>query len=162
MDMPVFVPVKALKKMATDNLAQFNREVTQFARSIPGKVTVMQKKIVLEALLRLVEKTPVDTGRARGNWQATIGSPAEGQVGGDWPKTGGPPKTERPPLRPEDKQVIAKGLAAIAGLPPFQVVWISNNIDYIEELEHGHSGQSPEGMLAITIEELRNMFTVSE
>ena len=147
MDMPVFVPVKALKKMATDNLAQFNREVTQFARSIPGKVTVMQKKIVLEALLRLVEKTPVDTGRARGNWQVTIGSPAEGQFD----------QTDK-----EGGDTIAKGLAALAGLPDMQVVWISNNIDYIEELEHGHSGQSPEGMLAITIEELRNMFTVSE
>ncbi|HUS74348.1 MAG TPA: hypothetical protein VMY06_14915 [Sedimentisphaerales bacterium] len=148
--------------METDNLAQFNSEITHFAKSIPGKVTVMQKKVVLEALRRLVEKTPVDTGRARGNWQATIGSPAEGQVGGNWPKTGGPPKTERPPLRPEDNQVIAKGLAALVGLPPFQVVWISNNLDYIEELEHGSSKQAPEGMLAITIEELRNMFTVIE
>lgn len=146
--------------MKTSNLAQFNKEVTQFAKSIPGKVTAMQKKIVLEALRRLVEKTPVDTGRARGNWQVMIGSPASGQVGGDWPKTGGSPKTERPPLRPEDNDTILNGLAALTGLPKFQVVWISNNIDYIEFLERGDSTQTPEGMLAITIEELRNMFTV--
>ena len=133
--------------MATDNLAQFNREITQFAKSIPGKVTVMQKKVVLEALRRLVQKTPVDTGRARGNWQTTIGSPAEGQL-------------DKKDL--EGDSTIVAGLVALAGLPPFQVVWISNNIDYIEELEHGHSGQAPEGMLAITIEELRNMFTVVE
>lgn len=126
-----------------DNLAQFNREVTQFAKSIPGKVTVMQKKIVLEALRRLVKKTPVDTGRARGNWQVTIGSPVDGQLD----------KKD-----PEGDSTIAIGLAALAGLPPFQVVWISNNVDYIEFLEEGSSGQAPEGMLAITIEELRNMF----
>ena len=129
------------------NLAQFNSEVTQFARSIPGKITLLQKKIVLEALRRLVEKTPVDTGRARGNWQVTIGSPSEGQLD----------QTD-----PVGAATIAAGLAALAGLPPFQVVWISNNIDYIEELEHGHSKQAPEGMLAITIEELRNMFTSVE
>jgi hypothetical protein len=146
------------------NLAQFNSEVTQFAQSIPGKVTLLQKKVVLEALRRLVEKTAVDSGRARGNWQATINNPAEGQVEGDWPATKGPPRTTRPPLRPEDKEVIAKGLAALSGLPPFQVVWISNNVDYIEFLEHGDrvSKQAPEGMLAVTIEELRNMFTVVE
>jgi len=144
------------------NLAQFNSEVTQFARSIPGKLTVLQKKIVLEALRRLVEKTPVDTGRARGNWQVTIANPAEGQVGGDWPATKGPPRTTRPPLRPEDHSVIKTGMAILTGMPDFQVVWISNNIDYIEELEHGHSKQAPEGMLAVTIEELRNMFAVVE
>jgi len=145
-------------KVMESNLAQFNKEVTQFANSIPGKVTVMQKRIVLQALRRLVEKTPVDTGRARGNWQVTISSPAEGQVSGDWPKTAGPPKTERPPLRSEDRATIQKGMAALTGLPKFQVVWISNNVDYIEFLEHGSSTQTPEGMLAVTIEELRNMF----
>jgi hypothetical protein len=140
------------------NLAQFNREITDFAKSIPDKTVVLHKKIVLEALRRLVEKTPVDTGRARGNWQVTIANPAEGQVSGDWPKTKGERKTTRPPLRPEDNATISKGLAALTGLPKFQVVWISNNVDYIEFLEEGSSKQAPAGMLAVTVEELRNMF----
>lgn len=147
--------------METSNIKQFNMEITKFAKSIPGKVTKMQKHIVMEALRRLVEKTPVDTGCARGNWQVTIGSPASGQVSGDWPKTSGPPKTERPPLRPEDNQTILNGLAALTGLPKFQVVWITNNVDYIEFLESGSaqgSTQAPEGMLAITVEELRGLF----
>ena len=131
--------------MTTNNLAQFNSEITQFARSIPGKVTLLQKKIVLEALRRLVQKTPVDTGRARGNWQVTIGEPAEGKFD----------QTDK-----KGDATIAKGLAALAGLPDMQVIWISNNIDYIEELEHGHSGQAPDGMWAVTIAELRNMFKV--
>ena len=105
--------------------------------------TVMQKKVVLEALRRLVEKTPVDTGRARGNWQVTIASPAEGQV----------EVTDS-----DGAATLVKGLASLIGLPNFQIVWISNNVDYIEKLEHGGSKQAPEGMLAITFEELRNMF----
>lgn len=123
------------------NLAQFNKELDDFAKKLPEKVTLIQKKVVLEALRRLVMRTPVDTGRARGNWQVTIAEPSEGQV---------------EVFDSEGSATISKGLAALAGLPNFQVVWISNNVDYIEFLEHGSSTQAPEGMLAITIEELRN------
>jgi len=125
------------------NLAQFNKELDAFSKKVPAMATVMQKKVVLEALRRLVEKTPVDTGRARGNWQVTIASPAEGQV----------EVTDS-----DGAATLVKGLASLIGLPNFQIVWISNNVDYIEKLEHGGSKQAPEGMLAITFEELRNMF----
>jgi len=126
-----------------NELAQFNREIDAFARKIPLRTTTLQKKVVLEALRRLVMKTPVDTGRARGNWQVTIGDPARGQ-------------TDETDMI--GTATIAQGLQALAGLPAYQVVWISNNVDYIEELEHGHSKQAPEGMLAVTVEELRAMF----
>lgn len=140
----------------SDNFAEFNKEIDDFAKTIPDKVSTLQKKIVLEALKRLVEKTPVATGRAKGNWQVAIDMAAEGQ------------------LEVTDKEGVAtvtKGIAAIADLPPYSIVWISNNVDYIEFLEDGsgrgptekltsdgHSTQSPAGMLAITIEELRTMF----
>ena len=117
-----------------DELIQFNREIDAFARKVPEEATTLQKKIVLEALRRLIEKTAVDTGRARGNWQVTIGSPATGQIEGDWPKTTGAPKTTRPPLRAQDDAHILNQLLALTNLPPYQVVWISNNVDYIEEL----------------------------
>jgi len=142
----------------TSNLAQFNKELDEFAKCIPTKVSIIQKKLVLEALRRLILRTPVDTGRARGNWQVTIANPAEGQVEGDWPKSSGKGKKENPGIRPDDGRTITKGMAVLTGLPDYQVVWISNNVDYIEFLEHGSSTQAPEGMLAITIEELRNMF----
>jgi hypothetical protein len=140
----------------TDNLKQFNSEIDKFVKTIPDMVTTLQKKIVLEALKRLVEKTPVDTGRARGNWQVAIDAAAEGQ------------------LIVTDKEGIAtveKGLSVLTNLPPYSVVWISNNVDYIEFLEYGtsrgptakltsegRSTQAPEGMLAITVEELQVMF----
>jgi hypothetical protein len=123
------------------NLAQFNKELDNFNKKVPAMATVIQKKVVLEALRRLVMRTPVDTGRARANWQVTISEPSEGQVDS---------------TDVEGNSAIAKGLAALTGLPDFQVIWISNNVDYIEFLEHGSSKQAPEGMLAVTVEELRN------
>ena len=127
-----------------DNLAQFNKSVSAFEKTIPPqKVVLMQKKMVLEGLKRLVEKTPVKTGRAKGNWQTAIGTAKEGQL--DTTDKGG-------------DATINAGLAALTGLEPFSVVWISNNLDYIEVLEEGSSIQAPEGMMALTVAELLTMF----
>jgi len=130
--------------MTFGSLEQFNKEIDDFAqRLVPEEVVKLQKKLVLEALQRIVKKTPVDTGRARGNWQTTIGESAEAAlIAID--KNGG--------------ATIAKGLAAIAELPPYSIVWISNNVNYIEFLEAGSSKQAPSGMVSLTVEELRSMF----
>ncbi len=127
-----------------NELAQFNREIDEFTKKeLPKNIVALQKKVVLEALRRLVMRTPVDTGRARGNWQVTIDNPTDSQLD----------QTDK-----DGNETIKKGLAAISNLPAYRVVWISNNVDYIEFLEDGSSEQAPNGMLAITIEELRTMF----
>ncbi len=129
--------------MANENLDQFNRELHEFIQNIPKDAVVFQKRIVLEALRRIVLRTPVDTGRARGNWQTAIGQPLASQLD---------------TLDKAGQETIDKGLQAIAELPPYSVVWISNNVDYIEFLEAGSSKQAPAGMVSITVEELRQMF----
>ncbi len=131
------------------NLDEFCKEINDFTESIPEKVTELQKKIVLEALKRIVEKTPVDTGRARGNWQVAIDTPISDVL----------ERTDK-----QGAETIQKGASAITDLPPFRVVWISNNLDYIEFLEDGSSKQtqdhdgSPQGMVALTMLELREIF----
>jgi len=126
------------------NLRQFQLEVDAKTKHMTRTELVLtQKKLVFEALTRIVNRTPVDTGYARGNWQVTIGSlPAGEKDISD--KEGGP--------------TIASGQAALGQLPPFQVVYIGNNVIYIWPLEEGSSDQAPEGMVAITVEELRTMF----
>src|SRR5690606_23664498 len=114
-------------------------------------------------------RTPVDSGRARGNWQVTIGTPASGVV----------PVSDK-----QGGQTIAKGTETINAIPPFDVVWITNNMPYIEVLEYGlfnppdpgpskdprpdrkgrvlvkdgYSQQAPQGMVGVTLAELRTMF----
>jgi len=129
--------------MEATNIAEFNREIRAFEKTIPDKIVTLHKKIVLEAVRRVVNRTPVDTGHARRNWQVTIDTPAEGQLDG----------TDK-----EGRATIARGLAELAGLKADCVVWLSNNVDYIEFLEHGSSGQAPAGMLAVTVNDLRMMF----
>jgi hypothetical protein len=113
----------------------FNAKVRRFAnRLVPELVGVFYRRISLEILRGVVFLTPVDTGRARGNWQLTLVDPANGERS-DWDK--------RDPVR--------EGAALLAAMKELQVVWVSNNVSYIRYLEQGSSDQSPAGMLAVTM-----------
>lgn len=72
--------------------------------------------------------TPVDTGRARGNWQLAIGSAPTGEVNR---KETGKGSNQR-------RQAESKTKRPLAG----RSVFIANNLAYIGELEEGASKQS--------------------
>lgn len=129
------------------NQRQFAIEMDAFGKLLlPAEFRIFQKRLAIELLSRVVKKTPVDTGRARGNWQLGIDVvPLE--VLEDVDKSGG--------------STITKGLSALKDLrgPGFQTIFLSNNLAYIEALEEGHSqNQAPQGMLAVSIAELSESF----
>jgi len=122
----------------------FNIAMNGLALTFPKeKATLVVKKIALEVLSRLVLKTPVDTGRARGNWQVTVNSPAT-----TWEDT-------------KDKgggATIGKGTSVIMAEDDLPHFWITNNVPYITRLEEGHSDQAPTGMAENTVNELKVIF----
>lgn len=152
----------------SDNLESFTRELARLAESMPAEqVAIVHRALHLDALGRIVQKTPVDEGRTRGNWQSTIGAPATGQL----------------PLRSE-AEVLAEGARVASEIAPFGVSYITNNVDHILVLElgefdppdpgpskdprpgrkgrelvkGGYSVQAPRGMVAVTVEELAETF----
>jgi hypothetical protein len=128
----------------TSNIKQFTAQVGRFAdEDVPQRVQQVQQKIGLQALRGVVNKTPVDTGRARGNWQTTLGDPATGTL--DTTDQGG-------------NQTIARGSSTVTTAEPFSVIWLSNNLPYIERLENGYSQQAPNGMVSTTVTEIRTQF----
>lgn len=144
--------------MPVENLKEFNAKVKEHCKRVPPEqIVLIQKKMAFEGLRRLVVRTPVDTGRARGNWQTTLESPAEGQVEAfKRVESGDDPLTDLPPLATVGQDVVTKGFQALAGLQPFSVVWITNNLPYIERLEHGHSQQGKH-MMKLTVQDLLAM-----
>lgn len=77
----------------------------------------------------LMATTPVDTGFARGNWQATIDSPAEGLV-----------------------SVIAPAMAPPGpGSDPSTLRFVTNNAAYIRRLNGGSSTQAPSGFVEAAV-----------
>jgi hypothetical protein len=128
----------------SSNFQQFKAEVGRFAdEEVPERVREVQVKIGLQALRGVVNKTPVDTGRARGNWQTTLGDPATGTL--DTTDPGG-------------NQTIARGSNTVTTSDPFSVIWLSNNLPYIERLENGYSQQAPNGMVSTTVTEIQVQF----
>ena len=72
--------------------------------------------------------TPVDTGRARGNWQLAIGSAPTGEV----------LRLEKGKGSNQRRQAESRTKRPLAG----RSVFIANNLAYIGELEEGASKQS--------------------
>ena len=102
------------------------------------------RAIALEALKRIVLRTPVDKGRARGNWFVSIGGSAPIEITTQTDKNG--------------SVTISRGSEIIGtyeNQDGFPIISIYNNLPYINRLETGYSGQAPEGMVAITAAELQ-------
>lgn len=122
------------------NLAKFNAELIAAETKIKGDIKKFHQQVVAELFKRIVLRTPVDTGRARGNWQIEIGGPAQGI------------------LDVVDKSgdgTILKEISKLDDIPPFSLVHISNNLEYISYLEHEkRSPQHPEGMVEISLTEM--------
>lgn len=89
------------------------------------------RTIAIQLLNEVTMRMPVDTGRARANTIVSIGSPVY-QVLDSYDKSGG--------------NTIMNGTARLSGLEPYTVVYLQNNLPYIERLEDGYSKQAPVGM----------------
>ena len=121
-------------------MGQFARHLKRWEVEVPGVLTAVVKKVAFELHNSIVIKTPIDTGRARGNWLIATGSIPRGVV---------------------DRTLSAPDTAgALAALADYDAasgisIYIANNLDYIGALEDGHSGQAPSGMVAITVAEFQ-------
>ena len=133
----------------------FSDDINKFTKRTKSQGEANVRKFVLKIAESLIFKTPVGDptywksksvpkgyagGTARANWQHDFyGFPMSFNDVQD--KSGG--RT----LDSISRNVLAGGA--------FQMHYISNNTPYIERLENGHSRQAPDGMLKMTLLELR-------
>jgi len=102
------------------------------------------RAVSLRILARLVQMSPVDTGRFRGNWlvgfnNAPTGTTAE--------------------VDPDGTQTLARGSLVIEQFKVgMTAVYFTNNLPYAYPLEMGHSQQAPGGMVRITAAEFQQFF----
>ena len=120
----------------------FALQVGAWADKARGNADTITRAVVLQMVSRVVLRTPVDTGRARANWQTTIGAPA------------------RATLEATDRAggaAIARGAEVAARFPLGATVWISNALPYAPRLEYGWSNQAPAGMVRVTVAEFQGL-----
>lgn len=111
-------------------MAEFSGVIKRFAAQSKEKETLVIRKIAIECFKRIILGTPVDTGRARGNWQASTGSPANGEVD---------------VLDPTGAIAIAAMVSEVVAWTPKDDLpaFITNNLPYIQRLNEGWSKQAP-------------------
>ena len=100
------------------------------------------RALSLNLLIGLVKTTPVDTGRAKGNWFV---SPSR--------------KSNRTIEQfRKSRQAISQGTATIHSVinEKFPNITLSNNLPYIERLNDGHSKQAPKKFIETEITRVVN------
>lgn len=119
------------------DLNDFAKRIKVIADDVEQNADKLVNRVALVVDQTVVMATPVDTGRARANWVAEIGGPAEGVVEEFVAGIKGSTSGENA------RNAIAQAEAKIASRKPGQDVHITNNLAYIQALNDGHSAQAP-------------------
>ena len=134
------------------NQRQFNLTLSKFSKQISADLSTVTKLAALKVFTGVVMKTPVKTGVARGSWLVGVGSKPGKIISA--PRPGGP-KRGTPPV-PDELLRLGK----VSALRKPRVIFISNYVHYIGELEAGSSKQSSQGMVALTLREVKTKIGV--
>ncbi len=116
---------------------QFALSLTKFGEVTREEARVIFQKITIDLDTRVVLGTPVDEGRARGNWFPSLNKPSGAMDEKSLDKSG--------------NKAIAAATSVASGAELGDTVWLTNNLPYILPLENGHSGQAPEGMVDLNL-----------
>ena len=157
------------------NLDQFEKRLDAFGALTVVQANRLRRALIIATLTRLVLKTPVDFGIARGNWQVSESGDAQFVESQD-DRSG--------------SQTIERGVARAAQVsgprsPLERILYIVNPTPYIEVLDQGlfdppdpgpsndprkgrfgrvlvsggFSTQAPQGIVQLTLEEVRSLFS---
>jgi hypothetical protein len=138
------------------NLQVFGKRVKKIAKEMEDKLNRKMMGLAITIQQALVLSTPVDTGRARANWQVTLDTPAKNEVeasGGNAHVGFVRDEAGRFTKRfPSAQEAIARAQATLAHRRPEQNIFISNNVPYIKRLNEGWSAQAPAGFVEQAIQ----------
>ena len=124
----------------------FSADLDKFAKKVGVDTHTAVKKLALDIFSDIVHLTPVDTGYAQVNWFISIGR----RVGGITPG-GKRASFRRKSGGSASANAIGRAAAKVEEANPGQVIWLQNNVPYIQMLEAGSSKQAPSGMVALSL-----------
>ncbi len=125
--------------------ADFKAPIAEFAKLLNLTQATVVRVIAADLWKMIIERTPVDTGRARASWGLSEGAPI----------------STTPPEGTYSGVSTSVNPTAWAGITGVKPVFIVSNLEYIEPLENGHSQrQAPAGMVRISIAEVSARITL--
>ena len=116
----------------------FENDIRRFEQMVSGASGQTIRAAALEVFTLIIERTPVDTGRARGNWQTSTNARPSGTL----------------PIRNANRAVAEANLSALT-YTLADTIYFANNLPYIQRLENGGaqgSQQAPAGMVQVSLD----------
>ena len=111
----------------------FSSDIGKWNDKVEKAATRIFRGTALSLFGKIVVRTPVDTGRLRGNWQVQLNSAPTGIL--------------------EGTKVQSGSTKAKLG----DSIYIVNNLPYAEVIENGSSNQAPQGMVKVTVAEFKQV-----
>lgn len=105
-----------------------------------SNVAQVMQIATVEFYRQVIISTPVDTGRARHGWNITVGAPS---------------KTVPPEGKYSMPNINEHGLETTVSVTPDQVIYITNRVPYIENLNKGSSRQAPARFVELAAERVQ-------
>lgn len=120
------------------NLSEFSRRITLRGRKVTEGADALTRRVALAADQAVVMSTPVDTGRARSNWIASLGGPASATIDAYAPGEAGSTEAANTQAALDQGEAVIRGYRGEG-----QEIHITNNLPYIQRLNDGYSAQAP-------------------
>lgn len=127
--------------MAT--LLDLARNMRDLKKSIPLQASNLAAKAALVITYELTGITPVDTSRALSNWQLRVNSPANRSIFPYYPGYKGSTK------KISEQYADYVALQNVKNKLPGQTIYITNNVEYVQDLNTGttHTNQESPGFV---------------
>lgn len=117
----------------------FSIDLSKIVEKAKGKTDIAVRKVMLELFTKVINKSPVRSGRFRANWNVGYGSP-------DTTTT------------TSTDSSLGKVQTEIATAKLEGSIFLSNSLPYSLRLERGWSGQAPAGMVRLSLVEITNQY----
>lgn len=118
--------------------ADFKRRFAALLQRVGDKADTVVRNSALDVLSAVVRRSPVDTGRFRGNWMTAL------------------QKIDTSTNAPDDKSgasSLTRGQSVLGQFRPGQTIYLTNSLPYARRLEYGWSQQAPQGMVRLSVVE---------
>lgn len=126
-------------------LAEFARQLRAFKKTVVTEAEKKLRDVAMTLEEELVLRTPIDTSRARTNWQLTVGSPPSSEV----PFTMG---SRGSTASEAYSAAIAAATRNVAQAKLGKPVYVANCVHYITDLNSGTSRQAPQNFVEHAID----------
>jgi len=110
----------------------FSSDLRRSRENMTTRAEKMFRGKVLSVCNSIVRRTPKDTGRLQGNWQASINTPKSGEVD-------------------QTRFDISAVQQTYTQLSNGDTAYFVNNLPYASKIERGSSKQAPLGMMRISV-----------